>query len=207
MDSSKRLAVALVLAAAILFVWNTWVQPPKPQPRTQQSPAAATAGGANPAFTPAAATPAQAGPVAATPPGATVSVRSPLYEYDFSTRGAGLAQAELLKFPSYVEKGKNVQLVPRGAGTVFSYRLVGPEGVVDLRDAECAPSAPSLMLGAGGGNRELRFTCAIGGRPTAEIAYTFRPDNYLVDIRGRFLGGHAGTLLADLGTGLAAHDA
>jgi YidC/Oxa1 family membrane protein insertase len=211
MDSSKRVALALVSAALILFVWNTWIQPPPPRPvrpPTADTTAAAPAT-AGSAAAPLPGVPAESPAAAAAASARTVAVRSPLYEYRFSTRGAGLAQAELLKFPSYVEKGKSVQLVPRGAGTVLSYRLVTGGAALDLRQADCAPSTDALTLGQGAnGGNELRFTCALAGRPVAEIAYTFRPDSYLVDIRGRFVGtGASGTLLADLGTGLAAHDA
>jgi YidC/Oxa1 family membrane protein insertase len=44
--------------------------------------------------------------------------------------------------------------------------------------------------------------------PVAEIVYTFRPDDYVVDVRGRLpaMGG-ASTLFTSLGPGLAPHDA
>jgi YidC/Oxa1 family membrane protein insertase len=204
----KRLALALVLAGLILFTWNTWVQPPVPPARRAGADSAAVAG---PRAAPAAAARTPAAPGGAVQvedaiPARTVTVRSPLYEYRFSTRGAALEAASLLEYASYVQKGKPVQLVPENAGWVLSNRVVYPGGTLDLRTAAFQPSAESVVVDSGQ-TRELRFTYAPGGRPVAEIVYVFRADSYLVDVRGQVFGGRAGTLVTELGSGLAPHDA
>ena len=203
----KRLALALLLSAVLMFAWSTWIQPPVPPQRPAGADSAAVAA-------PRAAQPAEAPavPAAASAPAAparTVTVRSPLYEYAFSTRGATLQKAELLQHRSYVEKGRNVQLVPRGARDVLGYRVAFGADTLDLRAADCTPDADRVVFADGSSQpRDLAFTCAAAGRPVARITYTFRPDRYLVDVRGEVLGqSRAGTLLASLGTGLAPHDA
>lgn len=198
----KRLALAFVLVAVLLIVWQIWFPPPKPvAPGARAGTAAAVA----PAPAPAAAMEA---PVAGAAPGRMVAVRSPLYEYDFSTRGAALATARLLKFPSYVHRNEQVQLVPRGANDVLSGVAAAAGRTLDLRTIDFTPSADHLDL-TGTAARSLTFTGTENGAPVAEVTYTFRPNDYVVDVRGRLLGlgGSAGTLYTSLGTGLAPHDA
>jgi YidC/Oxa1 family membrane protein insertase len=199
----KRLALAFLLTAVLIIIWQRFLAP-VPPPVRPGAPSAATAPASAAPAAPAAATPpAQAG----LPAAQTVSVRSPLYEYRFSTRGAALTWAELLKFPSYVHRGERVQLVPRGAGDVLTGTMVSAGRTLDLRTLQFTPSAPRLELRAGGPAQSLTFTGAQNGAPVAEITYTFRPNDYAVDVRGRVLGGAAGTLYTSLGTGLAPHDA
>ncbi|HYJ79696.1 MAG TPA: membrane protein insertase YidC [Longimicrobiaceae bacterium] len=204
----KRLGLAFAMTAVLMVLWY-WMAPPA-------APPAARAGTDSAVVAPAASLPAQAQAAAAEAPAAgvpraaarTVRVRSPLYQYDFSTRGAALVSAELLRYPSYARRGENVQLVPRGATGVLAHRVQAAGQSLDLSAADFVPSADRLVLGGGGRAQELRFTYAPGGTPVAEVVYTFRPDDYLVDVRGRvFAAGGAGTLHTGLGTGLAAHDA
>jgi YidC/Oxa1 family membrane protein insertase len=201
----KRLGLAFVLTALLMIVWY-WVAPPVPV-----EPPAAPGVDSTAAVAPAAAAPvAPPAPIPAAPrvPARTVSVRSPLYEYDFSTRGAALVAAEMLKHRSYVLPGQNVQLVPRGATDVLTHRVVSAGRTLDLAAADFQPSAARIDLREGDAPKELRFTYAPGGTPVAEITYTFRANDYLVDVRGRLLGlGGSGTLFTSLGPGLAPHDA
>ncbi|HET7461333.1 MAG TPA: membrane protein insertase YidC [Longimicrobium sp.] len=199
----KRLALAFLLTAVLIIVWQRFLAP-IPQPVRPGAQSAATAPASAAPAAAAAATPAGQ---PATPPAQTVAVRSPLYEYRFSTRGAALTWAELLKYPSYVHRGERVQLVPRGAADVLTGTMVSAGRTLDLRAVQFTPSAPRLELKAGGPAQSLTFTGTQNGAPVAEVTYTFRPDDYTVDVRGRVLGGAAGTLYTSLGTGLAPHDA
>ncbi|HEX6749190.1 MAG TPA: membrane protein insertase YidC [Longimicrobium sp.] len=202
----KRLALAFVLTAVLLIVWQTFFPPVTQPPAGRGADSAAAA--SRPAPAPAAAPTAAAAAPAAVAPARTVTVRSPLYEYRFSTRGAALTWAELLQYPSYVHRGEHVQLVPRGAADVLSGVATSAGRTLDLRAADFQPSADRLDLRAGDGPKALTFTATQGGVPVAQVTYTFRPNDYVVDVSGRLLGlGGAGTLVTSLGTGLAPHDA
>ena len=201
----KRLILALVLTGVVLMVWQIFfppVTPPKPGTRADSAATAAArpqpgAPAATSALAPATGAPAR-----------TVTVRSPLYEYDFSTRGAALTSAELLRYPSYVHRGERVQLVPKTATDVLSGTVVSAGRTLDLRTLDFTPSAPGLTLRQGGQPQALTFTASQNGVAVAEVTYTFKPGDYLVDVRGRLLGlGGAGMLYTSLGTGLAPHDA
>ncbi|HET7230092.1 MAG TPA: membrane protein insertase YidC [Longimicrobium sp.] len=199
----KRLGLAFLLTAVLIIIWQRFLAPVPPPPVRPGAPAATAPAASAPASAPAAA-----GQTPALPPAQQVAVRSPLYEYRFSTRGAALTWAELARFPSYVHRGEHVQLVPRGADDVLSGTLVSAGRTLDLRTVQFTPSAPRLELRAGGPAQSLTFTGVQNGAPVAEITYTFRPNDYTVDVRGRVLGGGgAGTLYTSLGTGLAPHDA
>jgi YidC/Oxa1 family membrane protein insertase len=209
----KRLALAFVMVAVLLIIWQVFfppVVPPPPGVRAD-STAAAAAGAPAPGAVPAVqapASPVAAATAAGVPAGRPVAVRFPLYEYTFSTRGGALTSAELLRFPSYVHRGERVQLVPRGAADVLTGTAVAAGRTLDLRTAEFTPSVDRLVVDSLGGAKTLTFTATQNGAAVAEVSYTFRPDDYLVDIRGRLLGlGGSGTLYTSLGTGLAPHDA
>src|SRR4051794_31115956 len=110
----KRLALAFVLTAVLLIVWQTFFSPLRPVPARRGDSTRVTAPASAPGAV--AASPAAAAPAA----GERIRVRSPLYEYDFSTQGAALLSAELLRYPSYVHRGERVQLIPHGANDVLS---------------------------------------------------------------------------------------
>lgn len=210
MDQTRRLVLFLVIAAAFLFGWNALVQPPARQPRPAGPDSATAAASTRPApgAAPSAAAPAQPPAAAAgTAPERLVVVRSPLYEYRFSTRGAALNAATLLRFESYVQRGGSVQLVPRSARDVLAHRVAVGRDTVDFRDVTFQPSAERIDLREGDAPRQLRFVSTNPG-PRAEVTYTFRPDGYVVDVQGRITGVPAGgRLITELGTGLAPHDA
>ncbi|HEV3050742.1 MAG TPA: membrane protein insertase YidC, partial [Longimicrobium sp.] len=209
MDQTRRLVLFLVISAMVLFAWNLAFPPQQPaiRPAGADSARAATATAA--ATTPPAPAPRVA-PVASTgtAPERMVTVRSPLYEYRFSTRGAALNAATLLRFESYVQKDASVQLVPRSARDVLAHRVVVGRDTLDFRNVTFVPSADRLDLREGDQPKQLRFVSTNPGPVRQEVTYTFRPDGYLVDVQGRFIGVPRGAqLVTELGTGLAPHDA
>jgi YidC/Oxa1 family membrane protein insertase len=212
MDQTKRLLLFIVLSTAFIFGWNALFPPQRPAPRPPAAPAAEVP----PAGQPPAVQPPAAAPLASTAPARPgqperfVHVRSPLYDYRFSTRGAALNAATLLRFSSYVQPGGSVQLVPRSARDVLTRRVVVGRDTLDFRGVNFTPSAPSLDLREGAGPTQMHFVSDPVGSVQAEITYTFRPDDYLVDVQGRFVGLPAGVqpqMITELGTGLAPHDA
>lgn len=211
MDQTRRLVLFLVISAAVLFGWNLLFPPPAPPARPAGADSAAVV--ARPGTARPAGVAGTAGAVAVpairggTAPERLVTVTSPLYEYRFSTRGAALNAATLLRFESYTQPGGSVQLVPRSARDVLAQRVAVGGDTIDFRNVTFQASATSLDLREGGGAQQLRFVSTNAG-PRAEVTYTFRPDSYLVDVQGRITGVPAGAqLLTELGTGLAAHDA
>ncbi|MDB4950882.1 MAG: Membrane protein insertase YidC [Gemmatimonadetes bacterium] len=197
---NKRFMVALLLTTVVLLLTQRFFAPKPPvQAPVATSPAASAVASGVIAGAPAGQ---------ATTPAQTVTVRSPLYEYRFSTRGAALTGAELTRYASYVKHGSHVQLVPEGATDVLAHRVAAGRDTVDLRGAAFQPSAARLDLPAGGKPQTLTFRYGAAGGVQALVTYTFRPDSYLVGIRGTVTGVPAGgALLTDLGTGLAHHDA
>jgi YidC/Oxa1 family membrane protein insertase len=138
----------------------------------------------------------------------SVQVHSPLYRYTFSTRGGALTGAELQRYESYVTRGAKVQLVPAGAGDVLANQVVVGTDTVDLRSVQFTASAPGLELRRGGPPQRLVFTGQGPRGLTARVTYTFRPDDYRVDVQGEISGAPQGArLITSLGTGLAPHDA
>lgn len=211
MDQTRRIVLFLAASALVLLGWNALFPPPAPSPAAGGADTAAVAGPAPAAapHTPLAppAAPAVEAPLRAAPE-RWVTVRSPLYEYRFSTRGGALNAASLLRFDSYVRPEESVQLVPRTARDVLTSRVVVGADTFDFRGVAFEPSEEEITLEAGSEPRRLRFVSAPVGPMRAEVTYTFRPDDYLVDVEGRIVGAPAGAeLVTELGTGLAQHDA
>lgn len=210
MDQTRRLVLFLAASAVVLFGWNVLFPPATPPMRPAGADSATAAATTRPApglSTPAAGRMAERPQLAGAAPERLVVVRSPLYEYRFSTRGAALNAATLLRFESYVQRGGSVQLVPRSARDVLAHRVAVGRDTIDFRNVTFQPSADRVDLRAGDGPRQLRFVSSNAG-PRAEVTYTFRADGYLVDVQGRITGIPAGgQLVTELGTGLAPHDA
>lgn len=142
----------------------------------------------------------------------TVVVRSDLYEYAFSTRGAALVGARLLAFQSYTEgdpEGAPVDLVPENE-RFFRYGIAVGEDTVRMDERAFTPSATTLALAGEGARDSLVFTYDFPDPSTARfvVVYRFRSDSYLVDVRGRIEGledrGYA--LLIDVGRGLRSNE-
>src|SRR5687768_15385984 len=201
----KRLLLAVLLMGAVIMVTNIFFPP---VPRVDPAARADSARVVAPAAPRLGVAPPVLGPPPAAVPMDSVVVRSGLYEYVFSTRGAALTRAELLRYPSYTQPGRPVQLVPAGTRDFLAHRLVVGADTIDLRAAPFQPSVRSLTVDSAGGPQTLRFSYAHPSGFAAELTYTFQPDDYLVGVRGRVTGAGAGAkLLTHLGPGLAPHEA
>ena len=148
-------------------------------------------------------TQAPTAPSPETLPERIVRVESPLYRYDFSTRGARLVSAELPTFRSLRTEGP-VQLL-RPGGAALGHRIVVGADTLDLSDLpfEVDPQG-GLAVGEGSGARLLTFTYRQpSGSFAFELEYSFLPDSYLVDAVARIQGVPRGALvLTGLGHGL-----
>ncbi|MEX0837433.1 MAG: membrane protein insertase YidC [Gemmatimonadota bacterium] len=133
-----------------------------------------------------------------------VSVNGPLYGYHFSTHGARMVSVELTRFDALNREGL-VDLIPEGVDGYFEHRLVMGRDTLDLsRVPYTVEPVDGITLEEGGAPETLRFVYqAPTGGLTFEVAYTFHPDRYQVDVAGRVVGLERPLLLTDVGQGLA----
>jgi YidC/Oxa1 family membrane protein insertase len=207
----KRLLLAVLLMSIVIMVTNI-LFPTKPKPGAAAADSVAAHAATPPpapGAAPAAAAPRVQAPETPAGPAQEVVVTSELYRYVLSSRGAAVIRAELLKYPSYTEPGHSVQVVPAGSLDFLAHRVVIGRDTVDLSRVNFQPSATELRVDSASGAQTVRFTYAAPAGIGAEIAYTFRPDGYVVGVSGRLTGlnGQRATLLTTLGPGLAPHEA
>jgi YidC/Oxa1 family membrane protein insertase len=131
----------------------------------------------------------------------TIVVEGPLYRYEFSTRGARLIGAKLKEYRSMRpdEPGQLAQIL-RPESELLALGLLAGRDTLSFREWHFVPSAPSLEVTAA---RQLNFTAEQGGVGVS-VTYTFRPEDYLIQVAGqvRGLGAEGGTLLVGMGPGL-----
>jgi YidC/Oxa1 family membrane protein insertase len=202
----KRVVLAVLLMTAVILVTNLLFPPPPPEETAVEEPAAtAPAAPAAPAFRAPAEAVAEA-PAAV--PVDTLVVSSPLFRYAISTQGAVVVRAELPQYPSSTRPGEVVQLVPADAHGFLAHRLAIGTDTIDLRTATFRASSGSVTLGAGDEPHTLQLHHDDPRGFAVEISYTFHPDNYLIQVRGRVdgLDGTPAVLLTDLGGGLEPHE-
>lgn len=193
----------VLLMTGVIMITNL-LAPKKQEPPAARADSAAAAAAARAPLADAPVLPAGA-PQA---PAQQVVVTSPLYRYTFSTRGAALVGARMLRFASAQQEGQPVDLVPAGSAGMLAHRLVAGGDTTDLRGVSFQASATRLDLAEGGSPQQLRFTYGGQDGRGVEVVYTFRPGDYLVDVSGRVTGAPAGArLLTGLGSGLATHEA
>jgi YidC/Oxa1 family membrane protein insertase len=138
---------------------------------------------------------------------ATILVEGPLYSYTFSRRGARLIRAQLPDYPSFSVMGP-VELVYPDEGALMGTEILSGSSTLDMRpvDFEVEP-AGGLTLAEGGGPQSLRFTYQ---HPVEafryHVVYSFRPDNYVIDVSIRVESGVEGLdpeyVYTDLGHGI-----
>jgi YidC/Oxa1 family membrane protein insertase len=203
----KRLILAVLLMSATILVTNLLFPPPDVAPDVPTDAGAdsvAVMDSAGPALAPAVAAPVAAWGRADID---TVTVRSPLYTFAFSTRGAALILAELAEYQSYTRDGP-VQLVPEGADHFLSYRIVVGGDTIDLRDLPFQTSSPTLAVGGERSDSVVTFSYSQPAGFGVSIEYSFSPETYLIGVRGRVTGlSRPASLLIEMGPGLAPHEA
>jgi YidC/Oxa1 family membrane protein insertase len=210
---SRRFLLAVILMIAVMVVTNVLLPPPPPLESGAvadsitapgQTPGApATASPDSPAG-PARTAPAITGDTSGTPgdtaaygaatgPAAptaladdTISVRSAIYDYQISTRDAGLAGARLLHF-NVLQDGREdqpVQLSPADVPGLFSYRLrIGTRDIPFSSLGFTAAPDSGLAIAEGAGPSTLHLTHDGSDGLDVDVAYTFDPDRYVIDVR------------------------
>ncbi|HEY7611962.1 MAG TPA: membrane protein insertase YidC [Gemmatimonadales bacterium] len=210
MDRRTVWAILLMMVIAVapaLFLKKPAPRPAAPGARdTAAAPSPARAGvdtgtGKAPRPQPSAASPADStAPAPVTED--TVRVRSALYTYGISTRGARLVEAELQRYASMApeEKGKRAQILPQGS-ELLGLTVVRGGDTVDFRDAVFAPSAEELTVK---GDTALRLSAERDG-VRLDLTYGFSPDDYRIRVSGRAsgVGPNGGALLVGMGPTMA----
>jgi YidC/Oxa1 family membrane protein insertase len=204
----RRFLAAIGLMMLVVLAPMFFLKRPA-TPRTALDSTVATVGAPDSAprqYTPGIPSPAPIGAVppvtrAAGLPEDTVMVRSGLYEYAVSTRGARLIGARLLRYRSMVagEGDAVVDLVRPGDG-LFAMALVTGGDTLPLAAVDFTPSADDIKVS---GPTSLTLTGMAGGY-RVELTYTFPHDDYRVEVAGRVTGlGAAGAVLyVGLGEGI-----
>ena len=133
-----------------------------------------------------------------------VTVEGPLFRYEFSSHGARMLRAEMSQFEALNREGI-VDLIPEGVNGYFDHKLVVGQDTIDLsRAAFSVQPEAGLTLEEGGAPETLRFVYqAPSGALAFEVAYTFHPDRYQVDVAGRVAGVDRPLVLTDVGQGPA----
>ena len=128
----------------------------------------------------------------------TVRVTSPLYTYGVSTRGARLIQATLPRYRSMAptDQGRTAQILPDDS-RLLGLTLVVGQDTVRLDDWTFTASAESLAVTK---PTPLHLRSTRDGIDV-DLTYTFRPDDYRIDVSGRAtgVGPNGGLLVIGLG--------
>jgi YidC/Oxa1 family membrane protein insertase len=131
----------------------------------------------------------------------TIHVTSPLYTYTISTRGARLIQATLPRYRSMApdSRGRPAQILPDDS-RLLGLTLLGRDTIA-LDDWPFTASAESLAVS---GPTPLRLSATRNGI-NLDLTYTFRPDDYRIDVAGHVtgVGPNGGLLLVGMGPTLA----
>ena len=131
-----------------------------------------------------------------------VRVRSPLYHYAFSTRGARLIEATLPGYRSMAphDRGQPAQILPPDS-RLLGLTLVLGRDTIPLSDWPFTVSAERLVVSA---PTPLRLSATRSGI-TVNLTYTFRPDDYQIAVDGQItgVGPNGGLLLVSMGPTLA----
>ena len=213
---SRNFLVAIVLMVLTVVVVNI-LFPPVRRPVTTPADTARAAqpAPATPTTTseagPSVAPPTAVATPAGVPAGAvdTIVVQSPLFRYGISTRGGSLVSAELLRYASKTRAGP-VQLAPTSPRGLLSYRLRADGQTIDLANVSfSADRNKDLILDDGASTTSLKL---VGTEPTSgkriELTYTFKPDDYVIDVVARVgAAGRGAQLLLDIGPTLAFNEA
>ena len=213
---SRNFLVAIVLMIVVVVAVNVLFPPIRRPAATPADTARADTARAvpPPAAQPQTASPPAALPAPSTAPAAlgaavdTIVVQSDLYRYGISTQGAALVSAELLKYESQTRPGP-VQLAPAAPRGLVSYRLRTDGQTMDLAGITFTTDRnKDLVLTPGGPRGTVKFTGtdAKSGR-NVELTYTFRPDDYIIEVVARMTNaGRGAQLLLDIGPMLAFND-
>lgn len=209
----RRIFLALVLFALVIIIPALiWPSKPVPHPAGQvDSVAAAESLKAQPATSaPRPSSDTTNRPTTnrlSTLPADTVWVTTPLFHIGISTRGGTIVSARLTDYRSYAagDSGRAVELVPAGRPFLDRRIAVGSD-TLDLTGLSFTPS--TRVMSVAGDPATLTLTTSRGAS-NISLAYTFRPDDYRIGVKGQVTGLSAAgaQMLVGLGDGLRNNEA
>lgn len=140
-----------------------------------------------------------------TAPARTVTVASDLYRYRFSTRGARLIGARLMRYQSFAPGDSGAaEIVPKDADFLTYAAVVGND-TVSFANWTFEPDHDSVS--ARTGPAELHWVARRGG-VEVRLTYRFEPDRYLFHVSGEIHGlGGEQLVLVNFGPRLRSIDA
>jgi len=144
-------------------------------------------------------------------PADTISVSTDLLRLHFSTRGAALTSAQVLRYESYTENGAGehpVELV-RDGDRVFGFRIAVGGDTVRLDDQSFTVSQRQVTIDEQNPRDSLVFRYPFpSGAAEFVVTYGFALDSYLVDVSGRVegIGDRGYSILTSLGQGLRTNE-
>jgi len=213
----KRLLIAFVLSAVILFGWTYLFPPPTPEQQNANTPQSATA---SPTPVPS-QQPAQADaqPVLTAPaspdsvPQRTVTVRTPLYDVTFDSRGATAKSWVIKKNKEKDGEGKPLRSASSTKDNPQPLELISQEGLnrglaplkilTGRQDLDATINSRNFVVGGiDGGTTEAKLDLKPGEQKTVEFSLsepggnlevlkrlTFDADNYAVRLETKVLQG------------------
>jgi YidC/Oxa1 family membrane protein insertase len=136
-----------------------------------------------------------------------IRVTSPLYQYGISTRGGRLVEATLPRYRSMApaDRGRPAQILPPD-NRLLGLTLVLGRDTIPLDDWPFTVSAESLVVNDP--TTPLRLSASRNG-VKVDLTYTFRPDDYRIEVSGQVtgVGPNGGLLLVGMGPTMAATEA
>ncbi|HEX7435703.1 MAG TPA: membrane protein insertase YidC [Caldimonas sp.] len=207
MTDIRRTLLWGIFLASLFFIWESWnrhngqpsmfgppparvVAPALPSPAPTPVPGSGLPGTATPAMptTPPAASPVAAAPAASAPVASQqVTVSTDLVRATIDSTGATLARVELVKQVDPLDHSKSVVLLDRSPSRLYLAEsgLVPPAGGAGLPNHHTSmhvlPGERSLAPG------QNEFKVAFESDPVGGVklvkTYTFRRDDYVIDVR------------------------
>jgi YidC/Oxa1 family membrane protein insertase len=133
----------------------------------------------------------------------TIRVTAPLYTYGISTLGGRLVEARLSEYKSMApeDSARTAELMPPGSELLAPTLVLGND-TIPLDQWQFTASARRLSVSEQ--PAALRLSASRGG-VGVDLTYTFRPDDYRIDVSGRVtgVGPNGGLLLVGMGPTLA----
>lgn len=185
---TKRLILFIALSFSILFFWQKYMEQRYPQPKTIAS-ATATAASSSANTSPSASTATTAPEVSGLAKGPRITVTTDLFRAEIDSNGGDLRHVELLKIGATSDPKKPfVLLQDSGEHTYVAQTGLLGEGMPTHKSAFTSAQASYALAE---GQNEVVVRLEAPGPAGVKIAkiYTFKRDQYLVDVKYEIVNG------------------